>query len=252
MRFLLALLVLMFGLQGPGPATTGAQASSTFTPKSIPGLKVWFSADCITLTGTTCSVPSNGSTITGWSDRSGNANNASTTVGTCTFNTNQLNGLPAVNFASCREDFTTVALPASATAFVVFQNTSLSAIGTTFGGAHDNFEGLTNFHAEQGLNCAGVINVGTGTAAADTSWHQTNISFTNSTSLAFRIDETTDTASIITLGSCGAGPRSLGGDFDGGAQFLTGNIAEAMYWDVALTSTQISEVESYLHTRYGI
>ena len=100
----IGLVVLLLQLGMPSPLAPGSVPSSATPPMT--NLKLWFAADCITLSGAVCSTPSNGSTISAWSDQSGNANDASVASGTCTFNTSQINSKPAVTFSSCHMNFT--------------------------------------------------------------------------------------------------------------------------------------------------
>ncbi len=77
--------------------------NSSISVQPPAGMFLWLDGNCITNSSCT-SQPSNGATITSWADKSGMANNASLSAGPCTFNTNQINGQPAVNFAACKGD----------------------------------------------------------------------------------------------------------------------------------------------------
>lgn len=66
-------------------------AAPAFSPTDIAGLKLWLKADA--------GVTESGGGVTLWADQSGQGNNAATGTSP-TKQTNQINGLPAINFAS--------------------------------------------------------------------------------------------------------------------------------------------------------
>src|SRR5882672_9246515 len=84
----------------------GSTSSGGFPASPVTGMQLWVSADCVILTGSTCSSPANNTQFTSggqttWADRS--ANNAAMTWGFggfngCFFRTNKVNSLPAVEF----------------------------------------------------------------------------------------------------------------------------------------------------------
>jgi hypothetical protein len=224
-----------------------------FLPSDIPGLVEWLSADCITLTGTTCSVPSDGTTNFQWSDRSGNANNAGYSSGTCTFHTNQINSLPAVTFSSC--ELTPPGFLNSSTGQTAFAALSATTAGGTFiGAAHDGFSyTISNGGFVQFVECQGVVNLGLGSGTVGgAGWLQINAVYTVGSAPGYRISQTTDPESGGTFSACNADTNAIGFDRDSGSQFYTGQLAEIIVYNSSLTLTQIQQVEGYLHSKYGI
>lgn len=241
---------------GANPFNTPVAASS-----AIPynGMFVWFSADCITVTDAgTCSTPSNGTSLSLWQDRSGGWHGAQRSGGTCTFNTSQINSQPAVNFGgTCGFLFNGNHYWAGAlTIFVVYK---LASTGSGYGllsGQGGAVEYDTDGTKEQRLATANGVSLGTGTAAQSTSWHQINVTCDASTNPAFRIDRGADTtisgASCFAFSTSQLPMYSLGYIVASGCCNLNGQIAEVIYYDRKLSSTEITNVESYLHTKYGL
>ena len=70
---------------------------TTFSPRRVAGLEVWY--DASTITGL-----ADGDTVTAWADQSGNGRDLVPWTGTPTFETAELNGLPAVRFDQNNEN----------------------------------------------------------------------------------------------------------------------------------------------------
>jgi hypothetical protein len=235
------------GLMFPGPGMP-AQAALPSIPS---GMNLWYSADCITYTSSVCGVPSTGSTISSWADRSGNANNLSLATGTCTLNTGQINGYPAVTFSSCQMNIGTAVGPGGG-AWTIFAVEKLAATGNSSiigcaSGACPDYAITTN-------QLVFVASGGTlsGTAAADTSWHQINVYFSNfstANTYQFRRDRAAD-------GSGTPGFNAIAANTQVGANnnsfFFNGQLAELIYYNTNLTGTQITQVETYLNAKYNL
>ncbi len=240
---------------GPGRQAYGAP----FTPPAPGSLKLWLSADCITLSGSSCSVPSNGTTSFTWDDRSGNGNNATINAGTCTFNTNQLNSLPAVTFASTC-NFSFVNTLASG-----YNNTFLGVILTTPGGhgglilgsplstytwtADDNIGSLPMQYSDT-QNIANVCNSNAvGTAA----WHQMDLTIINASSCTFRYSQTADNVVTFVSSEVLGAPNRLGvNGYTHNTQYFQGQMAEVFWYNTNLTLAQTQTIEAYLHSKWGV
>lgn len=250
-----------YSTQGAFNAVVVVHGGTVTTPEAIPGLELWVSADCITRTATTCSTPSSGSTInsSGWVNRYGVANYNNTSItGTCTYNANQINGLPAVSFSSCAFNLGSTPsngiTPTVFSAAAVWANASTSAKGTLIGsGAGGPAYWTCASSKQQGIDKQGISQEGSGTAACDTSWHQANGIGINSAFPLFRIGEATDTTINGTTGSF-TGPATVIGrnNLASPGEYLNGNLAELVYYSTQLTSAQITILETYFHNRYGL
>jgi len=251
------LLLLFAFLIGPQAVTTShVQSAPTILPTAIANLRLWFSADCITFPSSVCGTPTTGSSVTAWADRSGNANNGSTSGTNCTYNASQINGKPAVTFDGVGCKFTlgtAITAGAGHTAFVVLAYTSTSG-GITFGATSNGFAYKGGGSYEQVLDAQNQVNIAHGTATPDTSWHQMNVSFTNGGSPIFRLDESVDTTVLVTpsWNMTGNGPSVLGYNAISNAEYLNAKVAELIYYDRTLTSTEVGQIEAYLHSRYGL
>lgn len=257
--FLLLFPLLAAGGQQTVPFATGAIASGSSNPSPVTGMNIWYSADCITFTSSVCGTPSNGSTINTWADRSGNANNVTIAAGTATFNTNQINGLPAVTFSSSCEG--NISSPVSAsnghTAFAVFQTPSTAGtfFGSTTGGFGWGSPGMSN---AQKLDRQNLSNVGVATNfVSGTNYYQINVAMTNAAStfsIGFRMSSATDVISSSTSSSISGGTLStIGYDPVGTpSAFFTGKIVELIYYNTTLTLVQIQQNEAYFRFKYGI
>lgn len=253
-----ALAQLGGGLQFPWPSPVAALGPVT-------GMRFWYSADCITYSGSVCSVPSNGSTLTTWDDRSGNALTATVQTGTCTFNTSQINGQPAVAFSSCGLTNANTALYGAVNIFAVFKRSSSTGKGVFVAGVSGGLSGSslkywTDTGFMQGMDMSQVIQIGHGSSSPDTSWHQGNTAYTNNVeTLAFRLDRASDGGTITGNDAVSRATTSVGYDRNGsGTEFFPGDIAEIIFYGSgpggtpALTSPQITQVENYLFAKYGL
>lgn len=257
----LLIVISLFGLLGAGGQNINTGHTRVIFPSSIvPGMSVWLSADCITYTSSVCGTPANGSTLTTWADHSGNANNVTINAGTCTFNTAQVNSLPAVTFASCRGSLGTVITATNGhTAFVVMSRTTSTA-GFVWGSASAG--GFAYFAAStataQGIDRQNTANVGAAmTHLTSGVWTQQNGFVSNAAggfAIGFRTASATDTTSSSTSSSITTnGPSGIGADLQGTpASFFSGQIAEIIYYNQTLTLTQIQQNEAYFRAKYGI
>lgn len=248
------------GFPFPGPVWSLSSCGSA--PVSS-NLQIWLKADA----GLTCSGGcTNGATVTGWTDQSTNAYTG-TVSGTITYNTSQINGKPALTFSSAHVSLSgTPSGGADAhTAFAVIKLASTTTNGTILsgtGGGLSSFDWWLNKGSPtvnvQGLDAAQLAFIGEGSTTLGTTWDQINIaerghSATGGFLLAFRVNEATDTASTSGTAHDDVNPpNAVGYNVPVNGEFFNGQIAEILYYNVLLTSTQITCNETYLHTRYGI
>jgi hypothetical protein len=250
---LVAVLAHSQSLPFPGP---GAGAGGPPGPGTIANLKAQWEADCITFTSSVCGVPADGTSITAWADESGNANDLTKQAGTCTFHTNQVNTThPAVTFTTACY-FTTAAtinLFGGKTLFVVIKLASNSG-AYIFSGASASFsywagETQGGTARQQGADRTANTLLGYGTATADTNWHQMNVvQASGSVQPTFRRDRATDTrlggsANVIVVGNNNVGRTT---------QSIDGQIAALIVYDRDLTAGEITTVETYLNSKYGL
>lgn len=258
MRFLLA--VLFFSVSSsaqvriPGPGGS----SSAVTPDQISGLQLWWAANFGSNCGGACS---DGNNQTTWADKSSNGNNGSNaTIGGTgcnpgVYHTNQINSKPAVTFTgapvTCFKFGSAINLTTASTVFTVLKLSSTAAAQTIMTGIAGSLS--TRYVVsgkEQAADNVFVANFGAGTASADTSWHQVNMTYNNTTA-TYRIDRAADgsatPSSIILTNELG-----IGFNAGGGIEAYSGQLAEFLIYNRVLNSTEIGQVETYLNGVYGL
>ncbi len=239
------------------PTVTGATAVAgcvSELPTAVGNLEGWWSADCYT-NSSGCTTPAPGTITTNWYDQSGTSNTA-TVHGTCTFAASQINGKPAVSFdgSTCYFTLPNTYLTSNFTAFAVIVNASTAAKEQILGGSLEYWAYWTcNSSKEQGADLQNNMQVGTGTAACDTSWHQMNTVLVQNSTYAFRLGGASDgSGTWSTALSNIDSPTTIGIDPVSSDTFMNGKIAELFYFDAAVGSTDVQKLECYLKGKYGI
>lgn len=247
-----AFLAQSIPFPGPGAASAIISYCSVpgypTAPESSDTIRLWYSADCITYSGSVCSTPANGSTVTNWNDRSGNGYNAVTNSGTLTFNTNQINGLPALTPSSSQANISqSIPNTGHFSVFVMLK----SASGNVFSDGFTGYQYTSNPHQQVVSNGNAVV--GTGTASlSSSSWQQINTTYTNSgPSLTFRLNEASDAVNGSTGTQGMPQPTALFYNRNNGGEFLTGQIAEIIEYSDVLSAANIVYNECYLYGKYG-
>lgn len=201
-----------------------------FSPSDIAGLDVWLKADSLAL--------SDGDPVATWTDSSGNGNNA--TQGTSgnrpTLQTNELNALPVVRFDGS-DDFlvTSYTPPGTHTLFVVYVRTSGSFVGNTTGDG-PLFRNINYWTNVNNSSITLTTSIGSGPnflAASAGSVHLHGV----------------DITSFGTNNSASGSAISVGVSLDGS---YNGDIAELVYYNSVLGTTDRQSVESYLAAKYGL
>jgi hypothetical protein len=231
--------------------------SSSVTPPSVAGLLFWYEANA----GVTCTIAcANLGTVTAWADQSSNANNL-TCVNLPVYNTSVLDGLPGISFVGASSQKctfgSTVAWPGAETIFVVEQATgAASSLNSVVGG---NISGSFYYRVGTGsvlnpqLLKNQVASIGTGTSAmVSGTYYQSNVTYNSTTgAFAFRQAEAAN-GSGTNIVSITAGQTAIATGSVTGTEFLTGTIVEIFAYNTVLSGPNITALESYLFTKYGI
>lgn len=257
-------------------------SGSAFPSAPATGMNLWISADCVILTGSVCSSPANGAQFTGggganqatWADRSANANTLGfiSLQNGCIFNTNQINGLPAVKFANnC--GFSLAAVDSGATYWTMFivaqaliatgpNNSGTVTGGSTSSGSPNQLEwdvdwGLgssASTHANKSFTTA----MGTSNSAIDTSWHVFGIQFSNQSAgnlLLFTRDGASDGPMSFTSANMAGNIVLIGINHAAGSyqQALNAYVAELVIYasTSALSAPNTLTTLQYLRHKYG-
>lgn len=231
-----------------------------FSPRQIPGLVVWLDGADPAGNGV---IPANGSTISTWTDKSGNGNNG-TAVNTPTY------ALSSRGVATSSGAYFTLpngAFPfndSSYTYFFVFTTTTTGSVNSLFGGG---VPGTTRSTVAVRLGTNGANNV------IQTYWWANGINdllVSNTyTANTISIAETwyaTGSTRTITLNFAGSSTDSpavpgarlqantnnyLGLAYPGDGA-LTGFHYEFLVYNTSLSTTQRQQVESYLAQKWGL
>lgn len=228
-----------------GPDTNYAAAAAPFLPTQIGDLSLWLAADYI-------SGLADAASVSQWNDLSGNGNHVSQGTGANqpAYKVAIVNGKPVVRFNGTSHYLSgSLTTTQPATVFVVGSQTATTT--------HARF--IDSIGAgRQILNLAvttGRANIYAGISldgAVDRSgaFHILNGIF-NGASSYFYIDGTTADIGPADAGA-GAGAVTLLVGFDNGTAYLTGDVAEIIYYARLLSAGEKSQVDAYLGSKYGI
>ena len=220
--------------------------AAPFSPTDIAGLEVWLKADGdVYNTGTTQAT--DGQTVATWVDASGNGNNA-TSIAAPTFETNVINGKPAIRWNGDKMEVANFSGVQPTTIFLVVSRTTDGAAMTYIDGL-DQFTQLVYCTSPSGTLAmyAGSGIGGTGPDTGD--WGVISANFNGGSSTAFL-----NGTSAIGAGNTGAGNAGglTLGESGGGSFGYDGDIAEVLYYDSTLSEANRELVEDYLGEKYGI
>lgn len=240
---------------------TGGRAVP-FLPTDIAGLQLWLDAnDPATLfqDAAKTTAAGDGDVVGAWADKSGQGNDATqaTTSKKTSYHTGILNGKPVVRFDGTDDRLTkipwnggNVTQPVSI--FIAFQLIALAAAEGILVDGDDTTRRNMVFKNTPANNYW-AYNAGSSVAsteAADTSTHIISAIF-NGASSVLRIDGVQ-----IAAGDPGAqitGGITIGGFVDDSRFSSNVNMGEIIeYEDTTITGDEISQIESYLATRWGV
>ena len=244
---------------------------ATFSPLSIPGLKVWLKADASTFqTVAGVAAVADADPVGEWKDQSGGANNATqATAGfRPTLRTNVQNGRPVVradgsdDVLSLGTNVPALAINGDLTVLAVIRKTTVSVYGAFLGyqaaaGTNNSYEvrydnadpaKLELVHAD----AAGAETFTSTTNLTNNTWYLLEV-VRNGTAISFfvnRVAAGTGTATKTPTSTAG----SVGAVFDRGTSsiFFPGDLAELLLYGAALSAGDRTKVETYLNSRWGV
>jgi hypothetical protein len=227
-------------LTGAGPSGGG------FDPLSLTP-DFWFKADAITGKNDADAVGS-------WTDSSGNSRTATQGTGTRQplYKTNVVNGKPVLRFDGVDDN---LAIPAYShgdvfSVFAVVESTALTA-------AHVVVGDTSHFRFVFKDQTGNAIQLDTNDTtfrfknAALNAFHYVSAVRAASTTAQVWADGATDGSNAVGVVAASSEGLSIGMNpaFN---SFLTGDIAEIIYYPTALSSTNRAAVETYLKAKYGL
>ena len=197
-----------------------------------------------------------GNPVTAWADQSGGGNNLIASTSNATYETNQINGFPALLFSNANLTGAECNLTSAATVFTVFKLSSLAAKSTLFSGSNGSLSTGFNDNGGSGAvvlqtaDSAAVALLGKGNAPADLDWHQVNLTYSASVDLTFRLDGSSDGGSGTVVTDISANNTFVGDNQATDSEFFTGYVAEMLVYSAAIGLTAIETVEAYLQAKY--
>lgn len=220
-----------------------AYVNSAFSPTQIAGLQLWLDASVI--------AGSNNDPVMTWLDQSGQGHNASQSNPAFqpVLKTNIVNSKPVVRFDAASTQFLeiTYAQPRPQSLFMVYQtdpaNIGRTTAGTTTAGAENwlfgsHSSGVRWWFANGAVGAASgsfstfycLSGIGT---ALDSTLYSNGVQLANSAAIGVW-------GAVLNLGGAG------------GAENFTGDIAELIIYDTALSAADQQRVEAYLMSKYGL
>lgn len=244
-KLLLILLLPAFSLaQTPMSKLIRKKASSAvFKPTDIAGCVLWVAADSIV-------GLSNGDPVSTWADLSGNGYNFTQTGGQRpTYNTGVLNGKPVLTFVSANTQYMTTGgvnpvVNQAYTCFVVVKVTG--ALFQCFLDGGTNATGIVRIDAGNTGYQIYAGNVGA-VSATPSNFNYLGAIFNGASSNLY----VNGTSNPVDAGGSGIAGVTLGAQ-GSGAGLLDGQIAEVIYYNSALSGGNITLVNTYLSTKYGL
>jgi PKD repeat protein len=206
-----------------------------FDPSDVPDLLMWLEADAIT-------GLNNGDPVSTWPDASGNGQNAtqSTSSKRPIYRTNQVNGLPAVEFDASDDGMWTSADSPTTTTIIAVYKSRAGASGKTLNGGFSFFMGpYVSFYRNY---TAGYV---TGPAVTAGRWViQTLRQSSSSSELHIDGGFVGTTSSVSNPGNILLAKQGTYGEP------LDGSIAEVLVYSRTLTDTELSDVHDWLSNKY--
>ncbi len=239
---------------------------STFVPSDVSGMTLWMSADSgvYTDTGRTTPATTDGDLIAGWGDQSGVGHHfvQSSSGARPTLKLNIQNGKPVLRFDGTTDLMTNAAqlgtfiANTAYTYFIVWKATAINTNGATTdqndtiicdtGGYFGIFlkSAPTQFvYNWDGTSDSATTNIATGSFMVSMGRHESG-------NLYSSVNGGTETSSASGNTQVTTGTMKLGNDRLG-SNFLDGDIAEIIVYNVAVSTTNISNVTTYLRSKYG-
>ncbi len=243
------------------------QSASTFVPSDVSGMTLWLSADSNVFTDTARTTPAtnDGDTIGGWGDQSGVAHHfsQSTSGSRPTLKLNIQNSKPVIRFDGTDDLMTnsaqvgTFIVNTAYTYFIVWKATAINTNGATTdqndsiicdtGGYFGMFlksaptQWVYNW---DGTSDSATTSIATGSFMVSMGRHETG-------NLYSSVNGGSETSTASGNTQVTTGTMKIGNDRLG-SNFLDGDIAEMIVYNVAVSTTNISNVITYLRTKYGI
>jgi hypothetical protein len=222
------------------------QEEVPFNPDDIAGLLGWYKADALSL--------GDGDPVTTWTDSSGNGEDAS---GTAVYQTNELNGLPVVQFDGVDDFLTTTSFSAvikPVSLFAVVNPTSFAAYREIVAPTADRGLGwrVDQTTGKQTFSDEFNVDIGTSTTGLTaTAFQRVAVTYSGSGVFTFYLNGVEDGTGTNNQTFTGASMIQIGTTHSGLRNWL-GYIAEILIYDSVLSADDRGAVDAYLADKWGL
>jgi hypothetical protein len=229
-------------------------ASSSFSPTSVSGLKLWLKADAGLWQDTagTTAASADADPVGRWDDQSGQGNNVTqATAGKRPLLKLAIqNGRPVIRFDGA-DDFLSVALTLTPPGHLFFVSNTTGVGQNAAGTIWHGYTGQRNCSWNTGEHQVSEGGAGAfvGTAPSSGVWEVRAVKF-NGASSTTRKNGAADRSGDAGSGSA-ANTVWVGTD-ESTVRSFVGNIAELLFYSAALSASDEQAVESYLNTSWAI
>ena len=228
-------------------------AVAPIQPNAIANLALWLKADVGAFVDAGVTLATNGQTVQQWNDQSGNGRNVTqaTALNRATWNTNQVNGLPALNFNLHWYNIPAGLGTGNISVLAVCNvagNHSYALLGGS--GGTPQFD-IGQNGAGNSINQIWFHDTASDSSTAVTLGVWTNLCWflgSGGVGAKFRVagaDAGAITSTITTA------TLILGALLNGGNNKLVGGLAELMFYNRNLTASEVAGLEAYINSRYG-
>ena len=228
----------------PPSFTNTSMIPVNFQPTQINGLNLWLDGSDPLNTSV---APANGTTITTWADKSGNARNA-TSIGSPVFNSSS-NAI-VLNGTSQGFSFSYPGVHPTETGFFVVNMTTPNSFAFFIRNTTSYGRQFYDYYTDLSIEQTNVTGVGASNASKLTASSNTVLGYSLNSSESFVYFNG-------TAGPTGTGFSGLPSEstlyigYSGSAQFLGGTISEILIYDKVLTNSERQQVEGYLAWKWG-
>lgn len=237
-----------------GPGGVGNTDGST-------ELSLWLDAN--TISGVTT-----GNRLTTWNDNSGKNNNATQGFNPYrgTYNTNQINGYPSINFDGSNDSYTVTYTPVAGSA----DRTIMAVINNAQNSPSRSYRHVVHYGNNSTNQAYGIAyktlnsQTGGGTNIGNHYWGNGlsgSIAFTNATTIinteygsgvdSVYVNNGFSGRKTVAL-STGNGNLQIGSRINGGNEYMQGQIGEVIVFNSKVNDAQRIIIDNYLAAKYGV
>lgn len=231
--------------------------------------KLWLECDVGVYKDAGSTLCADGDTSQQWNDQSGNGNHVTQSGATArpTYHTNKRNGLPTLTFDGSNDCFSSPCLAEPKTVFCVIKNrvngNNYTPIGgdvsggSTFGAYYYQIANDNRLHAIRETSGT-AWNANTGVVQmGDATWYTLKWRWNGTSKIEtlYNLFESgnmsSDTGGTGSTSSVSAASIGAGWFAHANVDFISGEVAEVLIYDVALSDAEMAQIDYYLFHKWG-